>query len=617
MAAPVNAMTEPFDAQRFLRTLTTLPGVYRMLDAQGTVLYVGKARNLRQRVASYFREHHASARTRSLVARIHAIEITVTHTEAEALILESTLIKRLQPRYNVLLRDDKGYPYIHVAAGDFPRLELHRGARRAPGRYFGPYPHASAVRDTLNLLQKLFRLRSCEDAFFRGRSRPCLQYQIQRCTAPCVGYVDRAAYQRQLDDAERFLEGRSAQIIDDLVQRMEQAATALRFEEAAQCRDRIAELRQVQERQHVEGVSGDLDVVACVLRAGVACVQVFMFREGRLLGNKAFFPRLPAEEEDDDVGAKTVLAAFLAQHYLDRAVPAELLVTPEPADLALLAEAFQARLGRRVVLSGRVRGERARWLEMAQRNAEHALEARLSSQAGMRQRLIALAGVLGLAAAPARLECFDISHLGGEATIASCVVFGTEGALKAAYRRYAIAGITPGDDYAALYQALERRYARLGEEGMVMPDVVLIDGGRGQLAQARAVLDARGVTGVTLLGVAKGPERKPGLETLYLSGQDHPLILPASSAALHLIQQIRDEAHRFAITGHRQRRMVSRKTSALENIPGIGPKRRQALLRQFGGLKQLSRAGVDDLARIEGISAELAQRIYDAFHGDG
>ncbi len=604
-------MATLFEPQSFLKTLVTLPGVYRMLDERGVVLYVGKARNLRRRVSSYFRENQSSTRTRSLVAQIQAIEVTVTHTEAEALILESRLIKEFQPRYNILLRDDKGYPYIHVTDGDFPRLTLYRGARRGPGRYFGPYPHANAVRDTLNLLQKVFRLRSCEDSFFRARSRPCLQYQIKRCTAPCVGLIDREGYQRYLSDAVLFLEGRSGQVIEDLARRMEAAAAALKFEAAAVYRDQIAELRQIQQRQHVEGESGDLDVVAAVARGGAACVQVFVFRGGRLLGNKAFFPRLP---EDEDAGA--VLGAFLAQYYLDREIPAELLVSHELVDAALLAQAFQERTGRRIALVAHPRGERARWLVLARRNAEHALASHLSSQAGMGQRLEALRDALGLEDAPNRLECFDISHTQGEATVAACVVFGAEGPIKADYRRYNIEGITPGDDYAALRQALTRRYTRLREEEGRLPDVLFIDGGKGQLAQAREVLEELQVVGVTAVGVAKGPERKPGLETLFLSGENRPFILPADSAALHLVQQIRDEAHRFAITGHRQRRAKARATSALERIPGIGPKRRQALLRQFGGLKQLARAGVEDIAGVEGISAELAQRIYDAFHGE-
>lgn len=605
-------MSTPFNPQAFLKNLATLPGVYRMLDEQGQVLYVGKARNLKQRVSSYFQKNHASAKTCSLVAHIHAIEVTVTHTEVEALILESTFIKEFKPRYNILLRDDKGYPYIHVSAGLFPRLSLYRGAKRAPGRYFGPYPNTNAVHDTLNILQRTFRLRQCEDSFFRNRSRPCLQYQIKRCTAPCVGLINQDDYQHRLRDALLFLEGKSGQVIDDLVQRMENTAAQLKFEEAVVYRDQIMELRQIQERQHVEGESGDLDVLACAVQGGTACVQVFVFRGGRLLGNKAFFPRLPEEAD-----APAVLSAFLAQYYLDKVIPAEILVSHELADAALLAQAFQERAGRRVAITARVRRERARWLDMARRNAGHALLAQLSSQAGMRHRLESLQDMLGLDFELSRLECFDISHTQGEATVAACVVFGAEGALKSDYRRYNIENITPGDDYAALHQALSRRYTRLKQEDGRLPDILFIDGGKGQAAQAIHVLEELQITGVLVIGIAKGPERTPGLETLYLSAENHPVILPSDSAALHLVQQIRDEAHRFAITGHRQRRAKTRKISALDTIPGIGPKRRQALLKQFGGLKQLARAGVEDIIQVDNISAELAQRIYDAFHGDG
>lgn len=607
----ISAIVPPFDPKAFLKTLTALPGVYRMLDQRGEVLYVGKARNLRQRVSSYFREQHASAKTRSLVAQIRAIEVTITHTETEALILESTLIKQIQPRYNILLRDDKGYPYLHVAEGEFPRLTLQRGAKRLPGRYFGPYPNANAVRDTLNLLQKTFRLRQCEDSFFRTRSRPCLQYQIKRCTAPCVGLVDAEGYQRQLRDALLFLEGKSSQLVDELAQRMEAAAAALDFEAAATHRDQIAELRQIQQRQHVEGERGELDVIACAAEGGQACVQVLMFREGRLLGHRAVFPRLPEHEE-----AGAVLAAFLAQYYLDKALPAELLLSHEPVEAALLAQALQERTGQRVAFNVRAHGERARWLMMAQHNADQAIAARLSSQAGMHQRLAALQAALALERELTRMECFDISHTQGEATVASCVVFGVEGPLKSDYRRYHIEGVAPGDDYAALHQALTRRYTRLREEQGPLPDILFIDGGKGQLAQAQAVLATLDITGVTLIGIAKGLDRKPGRETLYLLKDQRPSILPVDSAALHLALQIRDEAHRFAITGHRQRRAKARTVSALDEIPGIGPKRRRALLRQFGGLKQLTQAGVEDLAQVDGVSAELARRIYAAFHGE-
>jgi excinuclease ABC subunit C len=601
----------PFDAKAFLKSLTALPGVYRMLDDKGQVLYIGKARNLKQRVASYFRSNQTSAKNRSLVAQVRAIEITVTHTEGEALILESNLIKQFKPRYNVLLRDDKGYPYIYLSDEDFPRLSLHRGAKRAGGRYFGPYPNASAVYETLNLLQKVFRLRQCEDSFFRNRSRPCLQYQIKRCTAPCTGLIDRDGYQRDVYHAVLFLEGKSSEVIDTLVQRMESASAQLKFEEAGIYRDQIVQLRQIQERQYVSGDSGDLDVVACVVQEGAACVQVLFFRDGRLLGNKGFFPCIPEGEDSSHV-----LSAFLAQYYLDKTPPAEILINQELEDAWLLAQVLQEQAGRRVIITTRVRGERARWLEMAQRNAAQALNAHLSSRTGMQRRLQALQEALGLDSTPARLECMDVSHTQGEATVASCIVFTEEGPVKSDYRRYNIAGITPGDDYGALRQALTRRYTRLRAGEGKLPDILFIDGGRGQLTQACEVLAELHVERVILIGVAKGPDRKAGLESLYRAGVNHPILLAADSAALHLVQQIRDEAHRFAITGHRQRRARARTTSVLESIPGVGQKRRQALLKQFGGLRQLSRAGVEDITRVAGISRELAQRIYDSFHGE-
>lgn len=603
----------PFDARAFLRTLTPLPGVYRMLDAEGQVLYVGKARNLKRRVASYFRKTVDSAKTRALVAQIAGVEVTVTHTEAEALLLEHTLIQRFRPRYNILLRDDKSYPYLLLTTHPYPRLLIHRGPRRAAGRYFGPYPSATAVRETLTLLQRVFRLRQCEDGFFAHRSRPCLQYQIRRCSGPCTEMIGRAEYAADVADVVAFLEGRSGELVDALVARMELAAGHWRYEEAAQLRDRIAMLRQVQERQYVSAAEGgDLDVVAVAIEGGAACVQVFFFREGRSLGNKPFYPRMPEEQTPGQV-----LSAFLVQYYLNHPPPAEILLSHEPDEVAVVAEALGERAGRKVQLSMRVRGERARWLEMAKRNAALALAADIASRAGVRRRFEALQDALGLDAAIERMECFDISHTQGEATVASCVVFDGEGPRKSDYRRYNIEGITPGDDYAAMHQALTRRYTRLRDEDAPLPDLLFIDGGKGQLAQAEQVLAELGIDGVHLIGVAKGPERRPGLEVLHLSGQDRPLTLPAESAALHLVQQIRDEAHRFAITGHRQRRAQARRTSTLEAIPGIGPRRRQLLLKQFGGLQQLARAGVEDIAGVAGISKALAQRIYDAFHPDG
>jgi excinuclease ABC subunit C len=582
-----------------------------MLDGEGGVLYVGKANDLKRRVSSYF-SRGLNLRLQTMVAQIAAIEVTVTHTEAEALLLENNLIKELRPRYNVLLRDDKSYPYIYLTTQQpFPRLAFHRGSRGREGRYFGPYPSAGAVRETLQLLQKLFPVRQCEDAFYRNRTRACLQYQIKRCTGPCVGLVGSEEYARDVEDTILFLEGRTNQVIDTLVGRMEAAAEGLEFELAARLRDQIATLRRIQERQYVSGEGGDLDIVAVEVQGGAACVQVFFVRGGRSLGNKAFFPRMPEGED-----AAAVLAAFLAQYYLGRAVPAEILVARPPADRALLEEVLSAQAGHRVAIRGRVRGERARWVRMAAGNARFALEARLASQSGCLERLETLRDDLRLEETPQRMECFDISHTGGERTVASCVVFDQEGPRKSDYRRFNITGITPGDDYGAMEQVLTRRYTRVRAGEVPAPDLLFIDGGPGQLVRAEAVLQELGINGLTLVGVAKGPSRRPGLEQLWLSGQGPPLILPASSPALHLIQQIRDEAHRFAITGHRQRRAKARTVSVLEEIAGIGPKRRQRLLKQFGGLQELSRAGVEDIARVDGISRELAQLIYDAFHGE-
>ncbi|NOX76219.1 MAG: excinuclease ABC subunit UvrC [Gammaproteobacteria bacterium] len=605
-----------FDAKAFLSTLTSRPGVYRMLDADAKVLYVGKARNLKKRVSSYFQRTVANAKTRAMVAQVRGVEVTVTHTENEALLLENNQIKALKPRYNILLRDDKSYPHIHLSADDtHPRLAYHRGPKRAKGRYFGPYPSAGAVRESLNLLQKLFRVRQCEDSFFSNRSRACLQYQIERCSGPCVGLVSDEDYQQAVRHTMMFLEGKSPEVIDELVARMETASRELAFEQAAQFRDLIAALRRVQETQYVSGEGGDLDVIAVAVEQRVACVQVFFMRNGLNLGNKTFFPRQAEGAEPGEV-----LAAFMAQFYLganaSHRVPSEVLVSQPPEELELLQEVLSEQSARRVQISHRLRGERARWVQMAASNAQAALRARLASKANVLHRFESLQTALGLDSLPQRLECFDISHTMGEATVASCVVMDTTGPLKSDYRRFNISGITPGDDYAAMQQALRRRYTRLKKGEGKMPDILLIDGGKGQLAEAETVLEELQVDGVLLLGVAKGPDRKPGQEMLFLSGQKVPRILPSDSPALHLIQQVRDEAHRFAITGHRQRRAKTRNTSRLEGIAGLGPKRRQTLLKQFGGLQEVARAGVEDLGRVPGISKQLAQRVYDVFHAD-
>jgi excinuclease ABC subunit C len=576
------------------------------------VLYVGKAGNLKKRVSSYFRKTGLSAKTRVLVEQVEAIEVTVTHTEGEALLLESNLIKQYRPRYNVLLRDDKSYPYIYLSADqDYPRLTLHRGARRKKGRYFGPYPSAGAVRASLHMLQKLFRVRQCEDSFFANRSRPCLQYQIKRCAAPCVDLISPAEYTEDVRRTVLFLEGKSSRVVDDLVASMEAASGQQDYEQAAVCRDQIASLHRVLEKQYISKEKGDLDIVACVARKGSACVQVFFIRGGRNLGNAVFFPKVPLHSDN-----ATVLSAFIPQYYLGKDVPAELLLSHVPEDAGLIEAVLSEYAGHRVVLRSNVRSDRARWVKMALENAELALNTFLNTRQGYAGRLRELMTAIGLDELPERIECFDISHTSGESTVASCVVFGMEGPLKSDYRRFNIRDIQPGDDYGAMEQALTRRYTRLRKGEGRLPDLLLIDGGKGQVNAAHKALEELQITDVRIIGVAKGPGRKPGLETLHIPGRSDVQVLPADSPALHLIQQVRDEAHRFAITGHRARRAKSRNTSPLEQIPGVGPKRRQQLLQQLGGLREVARAGVEDLSMVKGINHTLAQQIYDAFHGD-
>ena len=600
----------PFDHRAFLKTLSNRPGVYRMLDHRGEVLYVGKARELKKRVGSYFTRRVDSPKVRALVEQIRDVQVTATRTEGEALLLENNLIKELKPRYNILLRDDKSYPYIYVSDHeDFPRIGFYRGARSGPGRYFGPYPNAGAVRESLGLMQKLFRVRQCEDSFFRNRTRPCLQYQIKRCTAPCVGYIDREAYQADMNHAIMFLEGRNREVVTALGARMEAAAAALDYERAAVYRDQIARLQRIQEKQYVSGEAGDMDIIASVVRNGVGCVQVFYIRGGRNLGNKSFFPR-----QTDNTDAAEILAAFLPQYYLGKEVPKEILISHALADAVLLEQVLGEQAGHSVTVTHPLRGAKVQWLHMATTNGDIELARYLASQDNMRRRFELLQDALSLDNLPQRLECFDISHTGGGATVASCVVFTTEGPHKTDYRRFNIEGITPGDDYAAMRQALMRHFTKLKRGEGAPPDILFIDGGKGQLSQAESVMEELQVNGVTLVGVAKGPDRKPGMETLFISGSVKPIHLKSDSPALHLIQQLRDEAHRFAITGHRRRRAKAQTASVLEDIPGVGPRRRRQLLKQFGGLREVARAGVEELANVQGISRELATRIYSAFH---
>lgn len=599
-----------FDGRDFARTLTGEPGVYRMLGEGDSVLYVGKAHNLRSRVESYFARGAHDARITSMVMQVRRIEVMVTRTEAEALLLESQLIKALKPRYNIDLRDDKSYPWIRLSASDeYPRAAFHRGARAGADRYFGPFPSAWAVRETLNLVQKTFKLRSCEDSVFANRSRPCLQHQIQRCSAPCVALIDSHAYAADVRHAVLVLEGRSSTLIDELNGEMDRASATLEFERAAQLRDQISALRRVLATQFVQGERGDLDVLACRSRNGKACVEVLFFRGGMSLGNRSYFPRFLGEASEAEV-----LRAFVVQHYAGQAAPAELLLSHRIDDQDIAAELLSERSGRRVRLIDNPRGDRARWVDMAMRTAEATLETELAASATFNARREDLCRLLGLEQAPARIECFDISHTQGEGTVASCVVFDAQGPLRSDYRRFNIEGIEPGDDYAAMKQALQRRFGRLARGEGVAPDLLLIDGGIGQLRQATSVLAELAIDGIAVVGVAKGPERRPGHETLVLAPDMRELEPGPSSKALHLIQQVRDEAHRFAITGHRGRRSKARQKSVLEDVPGIGSKRKRALLKAFGGLHGIQRAAVEDLITVEGIDRALAQRIFDLFH---
>ncbi len=551
-----------FDHKSFLKNLTTRPGVYQMYDEAGKLLYVGKAKNLRNRVGSYFRASGLTDKTMALVSRIHDIQVTVTSTEVDALLLEHNLIKSHQPPYNILLRDDKSYPYIYMSTEDrFPRISLHRGARRRRGQYFGPYPSAGAVRESLHFLQKVFKVRQCEDSYFKNRSRPCLQHQIDRCTAPCVGLVSAQEYAEQVDNTKLFLKGKSQQLMVRLADDMEKAAAELAYEKAAVYRDQLRQLQHVQASQGIEGVTGDLDILAAAVSAGRACVQVLYVRGARVLGSKTYYPPLKLQESEAQV-----LAAFIPQYYLGgaHAIPSEIIVNQSPEDQETLSEALSVEAQRKVRVRSRVRESRARWLKLALQTAQTNLESHLAGRKTILGRLQTLQDILGLAELPERMECFDISHSSGEATVASCVVFDQNGPRKSDYRKFNIEGITAGDDYAAMQQALERRYRRLKSGEGALPDILFIDGGKGQVAQAMSVLEELQLSGIEVIGVAKGVTRKAGFETLINGATGKERQLPGDNAALHLIQQIRDEAHRFAITGHRARRDKARQRSKLE-----------------------------------------------------
>lgn len=602
-----------FDAKQFLSSVSTSPGVYKMLDEQQNTLYVGKAKRLKARLASYFRGQ-LNAKTQAMVARIADIQITVTRTETEALLLEQTLIKKLRPPYNILLRDDKSYPFVFVTDRHaYPALEYKRARqRRDDGRYLGPYPSSGAVKESLALMQKIFRTRNCEDSVFAHRSRPCLQYQIQRCSAPCVDYISEADYRRDVEHAVMCLEGKSEHVTQALTEEMEVASQTLDFEEAARLRDQIQQLRQLQQRQFVDNESGDADIFALAQRPGAQGISVLSVRDGRLLGARHHTPK-----NDLDLPPEMLLTEVVSQYYFGQPhnVPGEVITSHPLEDSELIASALTEQAGKRVRVASQVRGHRAQWQHLAMTNAEQQLASQLANKTQLTQRFEALQKALELDTPPERLECFDISHSHGEATVASCVVFDHQGPRKSDYRHFRIEGVAAGDDYAAMQQALTRRLKRVKSGDAVAPDILIVDGGKGQLNMARGVLNELEVTHIILLGVAKGTTRKAGLETLFLETTDNPLPLDPASPALHLIQHIRDESHRFAIAGHRAQRDKARRTSTLQEIPGIGPKRRRELLRFFGGLQGVQKASRDELSRVPGISAALAAIIYQSLNG--
>ncbi len=609
-SSSANGEGQAFDGKAFAARLPTRPGVYLMRDAEGVVLYVGKARNLRKRVASYFDARPKVERIMRMTARITDIEVSLTRTEGEALLLENEWIKSLKPRYNILLRDDKSYPWIALGSDhEYPQIAFHRGARDRKKSYFGPYPSAGSVRESINLIQKLFRIRNCDDSYYSHRNRPCLQYQIMRCTAPCVGLVSLEDYATQVDDATLFLKGKNQIVMTRLIARMEQAAGAQEYESAALFRDQINTLKQMQAQQLVSGRQGDVDFVAVAQEQGKSCVQLVSVRGGRNLGQRNHFPS-QAEGRD----APEVLEAFLGQYYQDRQAPAQVVLSHEVENLQLLATVFTQAAGRKVSIQAHPRGDRRKMLELAAGNAGQALKMRLASRANMAMQFEALQQLITLEDIPESVDCFDISHMAGNQTVGSCVVFDINGPVKSRYRRYNLKGITPGDDYAAMKQVLTRRYGRIQAEEGILPELILIDGGKGQLKQAQEVLLEFGLSGIPVMGVAKGRARRAGYEEWVLPQPYRSYRPGPESPASHLVQQIRDEAHRFAITGHRGRRGKAATRSTLEKIPGIGARRRRSLLNHFGGLQGVSKAGIEELSSVPGISRLLAEEVFRALH---
>ncbi len=609
----------------FINQLPHEPGVYRMLDAEGIVLYVGKASNLKKRVTSYFSKQLSGLKTRKLVKQIASIEISVTRSESEALLLESSLIKRLHPKYNVLLRDDKSYPYLHVTgAHPFPRMELYRSKKKpSDSDFFGPYPTIHAVKETLNTIQKIFKIRSCRDSYFNSRSRPCLQYEINRCTAPCTNAISAADYQVSVQNAVRFLQGKSHQIIEDLEVRMEAASQQMAFEEAAVLRDQIKSLRLVQERQGVVQLRGDADVIAIEAKPGFACIQWVSVREGQVIAAQHFFPSVPTLGFDDHDALdhelyQQVLEAFIAFFYVEapQRIPPLILLDSNITQLSAVTELLSELRGKACRLQTNPRGSNAKWLDFARNNLRLAMKDYWQSRQSMQEKYQELCDLLALKQPILRMECFDISHTQGESTVASCVVFDSHGPCRSQYRRFNIQGIQPGDDYAAMEQAIRRRYKRLKEEEKSLPDLLIIDGGKGQVTVAKQVLADLELHDLPILGIAKGRDRKVGMERLLLVAQHREITLPSDSKVLHLLQHIRDEAHRFAISNHRQKRHKTRFESSLEMIDGVGPKRRQALLRRFGGVQELAKVAKEEIAKVKGINQELALRIFNYFHPD-
>jgi len=605
-----------FDAPHFLKTCPTQPGVYRMFDEKGEILYIGKAKQLKNRLSSYFQKNLQSPKTKVLVSHLRHIEVTVTKSETEALLLEQQLIKSLKPRYNILFKDDKSYPYLYLSAHpEYPRLGFYRGVVQGKeGNYFGPYTSAGAARQSLHLLEKIFKLRSCEDSFFKNRTRPCLQYQIKRCTAPCVKFIDAETYAEDVRHARLFLQGKNQEVIQELMKNMEAASEDLNFEKAASFRDQIALLRRIQEQQYIMTAGeGDADVIGYAISSSAVCVLLLLVRQGTVIGQDTYFPK-----NIKDAAPQEIIEEFISQHYFSeknqKTIPHEIIVPMALEEKAWLSEGLTQVAQHGVKILTRVQEKKQHWLALASENAIRALEAYEADKQNIFQRFQDMTERLGLLEMPERIECFDISHTQGESTVASCVVFTREGPLKREYRQFNITGIKPGDDYAAMYQVLLRRYGSLKEKEGVFPDLIIIDGGKGQLTQAEEVLKTLGLFDIQLLGVAKGPSRKAGLEQLFLHHGEAPLRLDPHASGLHLIQWIRDEAHRFAIAGHRQRRGKKRKISPLESIPGVGAKRRRELLRYFGGLQALQNASPEEIAKTPGISASLAETIWQALH---